>query len=146
MMHKQNNSTLQILVAIIAIGSGTYGLLNICYEKGIWIYTEQQQVVFPFLIENKVMLLLTSFVLFLLINWALLLVNFTEEEEYDWEIFAINSFAYSVPFLLINFMLSIYSRPLGGIELFVALIISCIIGYFFIISSKLAVFRFKKLF
>ena len=92
------------------------------------------------------MLIGAFFAVFLLVNALLLLKDRSAGEPYHWEMFGINSFTFSFPFLLIGCLVSLFLKPLGGMELFGSLIFAALIGYLLFITIKQALRRVKRRF
>lgn len=137
-------ANLEIILSFMGIVGGIYGAIVVFHQFGIWIYTDQHQLVLPMVLENKGMLIGSCLAVFLLVNALLLLKDRSAGEPYHWEMFGINSFTFSFPFLLIGCLVSVFSKPLGGIELFVSLIFAVPIVYLLLITSGLVIYRVKK--
>lgn len=137
-------ANLEIIASLMAIMGGVYAVILTCYQKGIWQYNDQHQVVLPIILDNKKMLVGTFFVLFLLANALLLLKDRFVGEPYDWEMFGINSITFSLPFLLIGCLVSVFSKPLAGAELFASVIFGVLIGWFLFMNLKITLHRIRS--
>ncbi|WP_418360513.1 hypothetical protein [Sphingobacterium detergens] len=138
---RKNSTTLAELVAIVG---GGYGLSEWCYNQGIWTFTSQHQLVFPQLVENIGLFLSSLLVVFLLVNFLLLVKALLERHGWDWQIFGINSAIFSCPFLFLGVLLLLFSKPLGGLELFAALIFSFTIGVLLLKNLRCIIYRINK--
>ncbi|WP_333863629.1 hypothetical protein [Sphingobacterium sp.] len=86
-------------------------------QQHIWTYSDDQKVVVQYLVTNKYYMMFLFFAIPLLITGGVAVAKFLSSSNKDWETFLFNSFTFVPPFLLIGFILALFSSPLDNVTL-----------------------------
>jgi hypothetical protein len=105
-------------------------------QQHIWTYSDDQKVVVQYLVTNKYYIILLFFAVPLLITAGIAVAKFLSSANKDWETFLFNGFTFVPPFLLIGFILALFSSPLDKVTLvFVGIltVIAIVILYHYVL-------------